>query len=250
AFFSYYFARPFLQFETSVSWEWVWKLFHYGKFVMGTNLSTMFYKSTDRLMLARMLGDVPVGIYDAALKITNLAEAPTFSMASILFPQSARRMKAGKGAIKLLYEKAVGAILAILMPALIFVLIFAEYLILIVAGEDYLEAANILRLTMFYGLFIPFAVQFGTVLDSTGRPRINFIFTVISATLNIIFNYIFIAKFGIIGAAYGTLVTYLLSFIAMQVYLNRIFGVLAYNAFFYSFQFYKRILEILRKKLL
>ncbi|MEM0995186.1 MAG: oligosaccharide flippase family protein, partial [Bacteroidota bacterium] len=41
AFFSYYFARPFLQFETSVSWEWVWKLFHYGKFVMGTNLSTM-----------------------------------------------------------------------------------------------------------------------------------------------------------------------------------------------------------------
>jgi len=249
AFVSYFFARPFLRFDPKVNWEWVKKLFHYGKFVMGTNLSTMFYKSTDRIMIGRMLGEVPVGIYDAAIKVTNLAEAPTFSMASILFPQSARRMEEGKGTIKILYEKAVGAILALLIPALIFILIFAEWIIFVIAGPDYTEAANILRITMFYGLFIPFAVQFGTVLDSTGRPKINFIFTIISALVNVVFNYIFITQFGVIGAAYGTLATYTLAFIAMQIYLNRTFGVLPLKPFYYTIDFYKKIGSFLLKKI-
>jgi O-antigen/teichoic acid export membrane protein len=244
--FTYFYAKPFLRFAAKIDWSWVTRLFHYGKYVMGTNLSTMFYKSIDRIMIARLLGEVPVGIYDAAIKVTNLAEAPTFSMASILFPQSARRFGEGKAAIKLLYEKAVGAILAILIPALIFVLIFAEWIILIVAGEAYLEASNILRVTMFYGLFIPYAVQFGTVLDSTGRPRINFIFTLISALLNVAFNYFFIVQYGAIGAAYGTLTTYVVAFIGMQIYLGQTFGITPLRPFYYIFHFYRKVWSTIR----
>ena len=243
---AYFYAKPFLRFAKQIDWSWVTRLFQYGKYVMGTNLSTMFYKSIDRIMIARLLGEVPVGIYDAAIKVTNLAEAPTFSMASILFPQSARRFGEGKAAIKLLYEKAVGAILAILLPALIFVLFFAEWIIWVVAGEAYLEASNILRVTMFYGLFIPYAVQFGTVLDSTGRPRINFIFTLISALLNVVFNYFFIVQYGAIGAAYGTLTTYVIAFIAMQIYLKRTFGIGAFQPFYYIFHFYKKVWQTIR----
>ncbi|MEM1324607.1 MAG: flippase [Bacteroidota bacterium] len=243
---TYFFAKPFLQFAQQVDWSWVKQLFNYGKYVMGTNLSTMFYKSIDRIMIARFLGEVPVGIYDAAIKVTNLAEAPTFSMASILFPQSARRLSEGKAAIKQLYEKAVGAILAILLPALLFVLVFAEWIIWVVAGEAYLEASNILRVTMFYGLFIPYAVQFGTVLDSTGRPRINFIFTLASALLNVVFNYLFIVQYGAIGAAYGTLTTYAIAFIAMQIYLGRTFGITAFRPFYYSFYFYRKMWTAIR----
>lgn len=249
AFVSYLFARPYIRFNRQVDWTWVWRLFHYGKYVMGTNLSTMFYKSVDRVMIARFLGEIPVGIYDAAIKVTNLSEAPTFSVAAILFPQSARRMSDGKDAIKLLYEKAVGAILAILLPVLVLVFIFAEFVILVIAGEGYLEAANILRVTMFYGLFIPYAVQFGTVLDSTGKPRINFAFTVAGALLNVFFNYIFIIEYGAIGAAYGTLVTYLIAFTAMQIYLRRAYGVSPLRPFYYILFFYRRIIEYLRTKL-
>lgn len=245
---SYQFARPFVLLSRNVSWDWISKLFHYGKYVMGTNLSTMLYKGTDRLMIGKMLGEVSTAIFDAAIKVTNLAEAPTFSVATILFPQSARQMKDGPAAIKLLYEKAVGAILAILVPAIIFVLIFAEWIILIVAGEGYSEAANILRLTMFYGIFIPFAVQFGTVLDSTDRPKINFGFAIGSTFVNILFNYFFIKQFATIGAAYGTLCTYVLTFILMQLYLNRIFKIKAFNAFRYMFGFYRDLPKLLRRK--
>lgn len=246
---SFRFARPFLYFSRQLSWTWMMKLLHYGKYLMGTSLGAMVYKGTDRLMIGKLLGEIPVALFDPAIKITNLVEAPTFSVATILFPQSARKMKEGKATIKLLYEKAVGAILAILLPALLTVLVFAEWAVWIVAGAGYEEAVGILRVTMFYGIFIPFAVQFGTVLDATGKPKINFLVTLISALMNVGLNYVFIRYFGTIGAAYGTLVTYFLTFLFMQYYLSRTFGIRAFAAFEYMLEFYKAIPTLIKTRL-
>ena len=249
---AWYFAKDYLKFDRKISWYWVKKLWNFGRYVMGTNLATMVFKGTDRLMVLKFFGDVQAGIFDSAIKVTNLAEAPTFSVASILFPQSAKNVKSGNLSIKILYEKAVGAILTVLVPAIIFVQFFADWIILIVAGEDYLEASNILRITMLYGIFVPFAVQFGTVLDSTGRPKDNFIFTVASVVVNLALNFFFVSSLGTIGAAYGTLVAYFLGFIAMQMYLYRVFGVTTISSFFYMVYFYgliwRELLKFLLKK--
>jgi O-antigen/teichoic acid export membrane protein len=245
---AYFYAKPFLKFDPTISWKWVAELFHYGKYVMGTNLSTMIYKGTDRIMVGDMLGKIPAALYNSAIMITNLSETPTFSVAAILFPQSARKIKEGKQVIKLLYEKAVGAILTILLPAILLVIIAAEWIVWIISGAGYLEASNILRLTMFYGIFIPFAVQFGTVLDSTGKPKINFMVTVLSAILNIILNYFFIFYYGIMGAAWATLATYMIAFIFMQWYLYKHYDIKVLKAFYYTFDFYKQLFVFLKKK--
>src|SRR5690606_13239672 len=114
----------------------------------------------------------------------------------------------GNNGVKNLYEKAVGAILAFMIPAILLVWIFAHYIIWFVAGAQYLDAVPILRITMLYGLFMPFAVQFGTVLDSIGLPKINFYFTLANLILLGAIDYFFIWGFGTIGAAYGTLLAY------------------------------------------
>ena len=108
---------------------------------------------------------------------------------------------------------------------IIVILAFPELIIQIVAGEKYMDAVPLLQLTMLYGLFVPFAVQFGTILDSTGYPRVNFIYTTLGALVNVLFNYLFITYFGVVGAAYGTLMTFLVMFVAMQVELSRRFNV-------------------------
>lgn len=221
-------ARPYLRFHLQVDWQWVVRLFHFGKYVCGTNLGTMLFKSIDKLMLAAIISPAAAAIYEVAIRITNLAEVPTFSMAAVVFPQSAKRHaneEMSDSKIGELYEKSVAGILAFLLPAIIIILAMPEWIILIVAGEKYLAAVPLLQLTMLYGLFVPFAVQFGTILDSTGHPRINFIYTSLGALLNVFFNYLFINYFGIIGAAYGTLMTLLVMFIAMQLELNRRFEV-------------------------
>lgn len=246
---SWIFARKFLQFDWNVSWDWVWKLFQYGKFTMGTNLSTMLYKQIDRWMLSPMMGLASVGLYEVAMKITNYTEAPTFAAASMLLPQSARRMKEGKQAIRELYEKTVGGILTFIIPVIVLVLLFAEVFIWILAGDKFPEAPNVLRCTIFFGLFIPYAVQFGVVLDSTGRPQINFWYTIAGAIINIISNYIFINMYGVYGAVIGTMITYATAFAAMQFYLNKTFGIIPFRAFKYMIEFYGMIFQMGRTKI-
>ncbi len=237
---SYWFVRPYLSFSKQIHWEWVKQLFNFGKYVFGTNLSTMLYKSIDKIMLGSLLSTVSVALYELAIRITNLAEVPTFSIASIVFPQSAKRIQSeGPKGVKLLYEKSVGVIIAILAPLIFFILLFPEFIIKIIASEKYLEAVPVLRLTILYGLFVPFAVQFGTVLDSIGKPKINFYFTLTGTLLNIVFNYLFITRFGLIGAAYGTLTTYAVTFLFMQMMLYKMLNVKAYNAFYYALTFYR-----------
>ncbi len=242
-----FFARPYLKFSKEISKEWMLKLFNFGRFVFGTNISTMVYKRIDTLMLGSIMLPTHAGVYEWPIKITNLTEVPTFSIANIVFPQAAKMSKSNtKKELKELYEKSVGAILALNGPFIVFVFFFASFIISFLAGPEYSESIPVLQLTILFGLFIPFAVLFGTILDAMGKPKINFYFTIVGSIINIISNYLFITNFGVMGAAYGTLTSYTVTFIGMQYVLYRLLNVKAYKAFFYIPGFYKQGLDLAR----
>lgn len=217
--------------------EWVGKLYRYGRFVLGTNIGAMLLKSIDKMMLGSMRGPEAAAVYEWAIKITNLTEVPTNSVASVVFPQVSRlSSQEARQDIKQVYERSVGIILAINIPFLIFMLLFAEWTIQLLASAKYLDTAPILRLTMLYGIFLPFAVQFGTIMDATGHARTNFLITILSAILNAGFNYLFITHFGVAGAAYGTLSAYATLMVINQSILYRQYQVSTLGPFLYMWR--------------
>ena len=236
---SFFFARKYYKFSKEIDWAWVSKLLKYGSFTFLTNLSTMLYKSIDKWMLGALLSSVSVALYEICMKVNNLLEAPTQAIAQIVFPKSAQKGESeGPEAIKTLYESAVGAILAIVIPAVIFIFLFPKFVVLFIGGTDFVDAVPILTITVFYALFLPFANQFGTILDSIGKPQTNLFFTLLGALINIVSNYFFIVKYGVIGAAYGTITTYVITFILNQIVLNKMFKVNWWRAFMSIPNFY------------
>jgi O-antigen/teichoic acid export membrane protein len=243
---SYHLAKQYLQFGEKLNWDWITKLFHFGKYVFATNLSTMIYKNMDGMMLAALVGPAAAANMNICARVNNLMEVPTGTVASLVYPQSAKKIEQeGKGAIKDLYEKSVGAIIAVLLPLVGLLLMFPKAVILVIGGYKYLDAVPILQLVAFYGLFMPFAVQFGTVLDSIGMPRTNFIVTFITACMNICMNYLCVKQFGVIGAVYGTLTTYTIMFVVMQTLLNRIIGTSPINVLKYIPYWYNRVFDMI-----
>ena len=121
-----WYARHFWNFSKKIDFQWVRNLVGYGKYVLGTNLSTMFYKNIDKLTLGQLLGPLAFAVYDAAGRVTQLVEAPAFSIAQVVFPKSAEKMVSeGASGVKQLYERSVGATLAVILPFVAFVLLFA-----------------------------------------------------------------------------------------------------------------------------
>jgi lipopolysaccharide exporter len=162
------------------------------------------------------------------------------TLAAILFPQSAKRNDTeGGNSAKYLYEKGVGVLLAIILPLVLGIIIFADVIIFIIGGEKYANSAPILRMTIFYGVFMAYAVQFGTILDSIGKPKLNFYITTLGAVINLACNYFFIKTYGLYGAVAGSLIAMTIMFIVMQVILRKLLKVNTLNAFTYMIQFYK-----------
>jgi lipopolysaccharide exporter len=223
---------------------WIKKLFGYGKYAFGTSVSALLSGTVDQMMLGAMLSPAASGAFNIAVRITNLIDIPTNAMAVIVFPQSAKRMATeGKDAIKYLYEKSVGTTLAILFPGVVFLYFCADWVIWLIAGEKYADSIPLLRVTLLYCLLIPFGRQFGTVLDSMGRTKVNFYLVVCTAALNLGLNYFMIGEFGVMGAAYATLCANVVGFVVAQRILSREVGVNVLNSFIYMWRFYPDFYE-------
>ena len=231
--------------------DWTSRLFHFGKYVMGTNLSSMIYKSVDKFMLGALLSSTaPVAVYDLAIRINSLNEVPTLSLAAIVFPESARQAVAkGKEGLKQLYEKSVGITLALVVPGTLFICLFPEWIITLAAGAQYTDTVSILRFTALYGLFLPFAVQFGTTFDAMGKPQLNFVFVVGGAVLNGVLNYFFIQRWGLYGAVVASLTTFSLTFLGNQWLLRRYLKVELSNTLRYAWQFYGSLFRYAKTQL-
>ncbi len=240
------FAKKYFYWSGSLDKAWVRKLLGFGRYVFGSNVATSIHKQSSVLLLGNLMTPAASALFDVANKISLMIEAPGMAAAGVVFPQSARALERdGMAGVKVLYEKVVGIIVAILIPFALFVLIFPKFVIGILAGEAYFETVNILRITVLFALITPFAVQFGTILDSIGLPKINFLYTLSGGLLNLVLNYILIKQFDVIGAAYAVLASYLIMLFFQQMYLRKRVGIHFLSIFKYTFEFYKDLPNLL-----
>lgn len=238
----HYYLRGTTLIYPEINWKTVIGLSNFGKYTMGTTISSMFIKNTDSWMIGRMISTDGVASYNPALRISNLIEVPTLAVASLVFPQVNKKMKeGGNEGVEDVYVKSVSVILAMMLPFVIPMYFMADFIIRIIFTSNYMEAAPILQVTLFFTLIIPFNRQFGTVMDALKRPKINFYLLVMMGVLNVIFNYFLIGKYGPIGAAYGTLFSYIIIFILNQIILKKLYGIDTFKVFPAIFNWYRTI---------
>jgi len=232
-------ARKFLTFKWVFNGDIVKQVFHFGKYVMGTNMLSLVYKSTDQIMIGYFLNTTSVALYNSSIRISNLIEYPATSVAEVVYPKTTQMYEKEKDlSSKFFYEKGVGLTMTVTLPIVLFSIIFADLIIAIVAGPLYAESAHILRITILFGLFTPFSRQFGTAMDSSGRPHINFAILCLSVVVNLVSNLIGIIYFGLMGAAYGTLFSYGIMGVISYFLMVRIFKVSFWATFINMAQFY------------
>jgi len=237
-----------------IQWGWykdkVEQVFHFGKFVFGTNLVSMLTGSMDKFLLGFLLSPVQVALANAASRVLNMTEIPINSIASITYPKASAANDEGKSdEVGRIYEKTVGMMLAFTLPFFLVCVIFAEYVILMIAGEDYLQAAPFLRIVSFMGILSPFDRQSGVILDAIGKPSLNMLMVMGTFIYSLGFSWIFIQSFGLYGAAYGMVAAVLITVVIKQFILRRYLSVHIGKPFIHAFESYPQIFRMVLSKL-
>ena len=177
-------------------------------------------------MLGILISPAAVAIYNPALRISNVFEIPSSTMASVLLPKLTKKISSeGIKTVRMYYERSMTYILIFMIPISLFVFIFSEEIIHFLVGSGFEQSAELLRITIFFGFLIPFNRQFNVVMESAGKPKTSFIVMIVTLIISFISHYIFIGLFDIPGAAYGSLLTYIVIFVLSQVYLNYHYGI-------------------------
>lgn len=100
-------------------------------------------------------------------------------------------------------------------------IVFSKF-ILSIFGKQYLDASDCFNVLMVgYIVAGTFRVPYGNILASLGLVRANLINAIFAGIANIILDVILIIKYGSIGAAYATLIVFIISSIIHFIFIRK-----------------------------
>ena len=183
------------------------KLLGYGWPFILSGIMIALYMRVDQIMLKFMVDEEEVGIYSAAVRLSELWYFIPVAIVSSVFPAIVNAKKQSLGLyhnrLQRLYD-----LLSILSISIAIAISFSStFLINLLYGEAYSKSAHILMIHIWSGLFVFLGVASEKWLLNENLQKIFSFNTLIGSVINILFNYYLINNFGAVGAAYSTLIS-------------------------------------------
>jgi len=173
---------------------------------MGTLLImfSAYDRAVDSLIIKSFLGPTAVGLYGLAYKIYINLVLPAYFFVNTIFPILSKEKKEGvKKTLKLGISLTAVALL-FLVPT---VIVSGKFIILLIAGEEFLGALPSLKILSFALIFSYLNHLSGFTLVALNRQTTSLKIGTVALVFNFCANLIFIPKFGILAAAAITCAT-------------------------------------------
>lgn len=181
-------------------------------------LSQTIFNSADITMLGLYKDDYEVGIYSTAYKIVNIISQMVSSVLMVLIPRLSYLFADNNFVhINTLLRKVLNVFLTLGIPCFAGAFIMAKEIVLIIGGENYIEATTALQILLISFLFSLIGGNFlgNIVLLPSGREKLYMIICCISTLVNIVLNFILIPIYGVNAAAATTAFSSLLILIML-----------------------------------
>lgn len=172
-------------------------------------LMISIYVNVDTTMLGLMKGDDAVGIYSLSTKIYSVAKSIMIALYAVTIPRLSKFSgdKDNFG-FRNLYSSLWSYVSLLLVPMIIGLICLGREVILLMGGDEFIEATGSLRVLAVALLFAIYGGLITTCLNvSIRREKENLKATVFSGLINLCLNFVFIPLWGTIGAAFTTLIS-------------------------------------------
>ncbi len=191
-------------------WKWNYatatRLMKEGLPLIFSGFAIMIFMKIDQVMIGQTIGNTEVGIYSAAVRISEIWYfIPTTIVASV-----APSIYAAKEQSESLYYKRIGQLLRLLAGIAIAISIPMTFLsgniVTVMFGSEFAEAGPILAVHIWTSLFVFMGVATSPWFIAEGLNNVSLGKTLLGAILNVILNFMLIPEYKGLGAAIATIV--------------------------------------------
>jgi O-antigen/teichoic acid export membrane protein len=178
----------------------------FGVYSCGVSLINVLYNLAPQLFLARILDFASVGLYSRAVSITQVFDRlVTQVLNPVVMPAIVARRSAGDD-LKRVYLESVELLSAVQWPALVFVALMAQPIILIWLGRNWLEIVPLVRLLCIANMALFAACLSYPVLVAAGGVRDALVSSLVAVPPSL-FLLLCASFFGVEAVAASTLLT-------------------------------------------
>jgi PST family polysaccharide transporter len=194
-------------------WLWRWSS-SVAKTLLKESLPLIFsgfailiFMRIDQIMLGQMIGDKEVGIYSAAVRISEIWYFIPGAIVSSVAPS----IYAAKEKSESVYYQRIGQLLRLLICISLAIALPMTFLsntiIMVLFGNGYVEAGPILAVHIWTSLFVFMGLATSPWFIAEGLNHVSLSKTLTGAILNIILNLLLIPKYAGLGAAIATIIS-------------------------------------------
>lgn len=201
--------------KSFLKWRFKWSiaksLLKKSWFLIIGSVAAALYMKIDQVMIDEILDERSVGLYSVAVKMTSIWIFVTVAITQSVFPSLVSMRKKDKGLFLKRLQQLYDVLIKIAVVVSILYMIFASYFVPLLFGSEYTESSPILVLYIWSIVFVFLSNGSWGYYLNENLEKFSSIRLVIGAIVNISLNVFFIEWYGLIGAAYATLISYAIS---------------------------------------
>ena len=172
-----------------------------------SSVAIIIYMKIDQIMLGQMVGDEAVGIYSAAVRISELWYFVPMMIVVSVFPSILESKKRNEDQyyqrLQNLYDLMILLSVSVALP----MTFLSTSIVTLLFGDHFAAAGPVLAIHIWAAVFVFLGVASSQWFLAENRQILSFQRTAIGAIVNIILNLLLIPGFGVIGAAIATVIS-------------------------------------------
>ena len=169
----------------------------------------IIYTRIDQVIIGKTLTEHALGIYAAGVKPAEVWYFIPGLICTSVFPAIMNAKMFNEIEYKKRTKRLLYFIATISIGVAFFEFKFANYIVLFLFGKAFMEAVAIVKIYTWAGVAVSIIMVIQQYLTIENKSIIIMISSFVGAVLNVILNLVLIPRFGIVGSAYATLISYL-----------------------------------------
>ncbi len=181
-----------------------------------SSMAIIVFTKTDQIMIGKMLGMYDNGLYSAPVSIVFATFILPSIISNTIYPKLISGNKVGEGSLNkntVLQFELLNLLSFIIIAGTFF---SSDMIVTFVFGSDFIESALVLEILIVSLLFTSLGIGSNKWLLAKNLESIIFYRTAFSAIVNLLLNFLLIPIFGIVGAAFSSLISMMLSGLFMN----------------------------------
>ena len=187
-------------------------LINYGKWVFSSNSIGYFVVNLDNMVIGKLLGSAKLGLFQMAFRLSNMAATEiTHVVSQVAFPLYSK-VQDQSSRLKNVFLWTMRSVSLVSLPIAGGFFVLTPELVGVILGKKWLPMASALQLLCLVGAVRSITANFGALFLSTGRPDVQTKASLINLVVLAISIYPMVNHFGMMGAVYARLLTFVTQF--------------------------------------